>query len=485
MSKSSLLLVLTWLLQALLFASLPTPLAWADTMMIMPYSDVWVSEEDQAAIIAWNGTHEYLLLTVNARAVPLVSRSGRSVKVSETLAVQILPLPSVPEVKEGEEWPFKDLSSTLFNRLMRKARLTHFYGPAAASGEDISLVFYEEVGVHNLAVIEVENASELVDWILDFYSGKGIPVEEQTWPSGPVEAIASRYVRRGYRYFVVDVVMLDRTAKTISPLVFVFECDYVYYPLYISSLAIGDTSIKLFVIARYWLTQEEVRHTGLRVVLKDVLSYDDLIAISEDICHFMGDRPAKVTELVYEGPARKLRSDLEAVPKPTYEELRGYAYVALVLVPSTALVVVPAGLVAKKPRRPARANSEVVLLASALALTSSFVLMPLALALLGPPYYAGYQVPLAFPIALAVLAFSSSTALALEMCLPQEERRALLPALLVASAALLALASYMPAVSVLEVYPPVVYFALTFFMGIVFLLLLMGFASLAFRPPRP
>jgi len=484
LSKSSLLLVLTWLLQAFLFASLLTPAAWADTMMIMPYSDVWVSEDDQAAIIAWNGTHEYLLLTVNARAVPLVSGSGRTAKISETLAVQILPLPSVPEVREGEEWPFHALSSILFDRLVRKAVLTRFYG-SAASDEGVSLVFHEEIGVHNLAVIEVSNASELVDWIVEFYSGKGIPVEEQTWPSGPVEAIASRYVRRGYRYFVVDVVELNQTVRTIQPLVFIFKCDYVYYPLYVSSLAIGDTNIKLFVIAKYWLTEEEVRSTGLRVVLRDRLSPGDLMAASEDIYDFMGGETVRITELVYEGPTRKLRSDLEAVPKPSSEELTGYAYMAAVLGSSTAIVVLPTGFsIRRKPRtgKAVKIELNVALLASTCALALSFVLMPTAVAIFEPPYYAGYNSPLGFPIALFILALSSSTALAMELCLPWDKKRKILPvAFLAILAAFLFLVSSITAMSVPQLYPLGAYFVLRFFMGIVFLLVLAALAELLAR----
>ncbi|MCK5640975.1 MAG: hypothetical protein KAJ19_09270, partial [Gammaproteobacteria bacterium] len=77
-------LVLCLLTLALLFPAVP-PAASGDGGMFWDVNDFDVTEPGQNAIIAWNGTHETLILSVD------VQTSG-----GDTKAVHVVPFPSLP-----------------------------------------------------------------------------------------------------------------------------------------------------------------------------------------------------------------------------------------------------------------------------------------------------------------------------------------------------------------------------------------------------
>ncbi len=394
LTKAKPVLFALYLLQAFLMIPALAVTAGADRMVLVPYPDVAVIEGAQAAVIAWNGTHEYLLLSVNARLSGLTQEAAVAGR-ARVLAIQIMPFPSIPEVSEGDRYVFHRLGEVLTEHLLEKYRYypTPLYrglgGPWHAGEESISLVFFGEIGAHHLAVLEVRDAGQLIDWVKDFYAEKGLYLTGQEDLLKRAEAVVADYVRRGYRYFAVDMIVLAEEDKTIEPLAYTFECDYVYYPLYISSTSGGETDVKLFVLADAWLSKSQVAAAGLEVALRDELSNAELMRISPVIREFMGGGPVRITVLTYSGPAEELKADLEAKPRLTacgFWSLGQISMTAVLGSSMALLAILAAGLAWGGGKQELRREFKLACLASCLALVLSLLYMPMVLPVVRPPY---------------------------------------------------------------------------------------------------
>ena len=430
------------LLQALLLAPILAPTASADRMTVVPVPGLDVLEGSQKAIIAWNGTHEYLLLSVDVE-LQLEVRQQFNERLSEEepiLVVQLMPFPSVPEVLEADREAFYELEDILYEHLARKSVVSYYVktygsrlGPAprgAPVAEPmVELIFYEEVGAHHVAVLEVRDARELVSWLVDFFAQKGFDVSEQMEQFSQAEDILADYVERGYRYFTVDVMAIrpDEVAST-EPLAYLFECGCVYYPLYISTVAEGHTSVRLFVLAEGWLRREDVRKAGLTLAIEDELEAEEVERISEDIYELLGARGAKLTVLTYDGAIELLKTDLEAQLGPSLSKAISQAQLTAFSSASVALIALPSIRVRGKPRK-ADADVAVAFITSLLALFSLLCLSPALLVLVNPPYvYVGrYRMGSYGPWPFYALMLAASASLALTLLLSAGDERARLP----------------------------------------------------------
>ena len=123
-------------LQALLLAPILTPTASADRMTVVPVPGLDVLEGSQKAIIAWNGTHEYLLLSVDVEIRALIAEAETRHSLSEEpvirvveepiLVVQLMPFPSVPKVLEADREAFYELGDILYQHLARKSVVSYY-----------------------------------------------------------------------------------------------------------------------------------------------------------------------------------------------------------------------------------------------------------------------------------------------------------------------------------------------------------------------
>ena len=437
-------------LQALLLAPILAPTASADRMTVVPVPGLDVLEGSQKAIIAWNGTHEYLLLSVDVEIRALIAEAETRHSLSEEpvirvveepiLVVQLMPFPSVPKVLEADREAFYELGDILYQHLARKSVVSYYLktysgrlGPAPrgvpAAEPMVELIFYEEVGAHHVAVLEVRDAHELVSWLVDFFAQKGFDVSEQMEQFSQAERILVNYVKRGYRYFTVDVMAVkpDEVAST-EPLAYLFECECVYYPLYISTVAEGHTSVRLFVLAGGWLRREDVRKAGLTLAIEDELEAEEVERISEDIYELLGARGAKLTVLTYDGAIELLKTDLEARLGPSLSKAISQAQLTAFSSASVALIALPSLRVRGKPRK---ADEDVVaaFVADLLALFSLLCLSPALVALVNPPYvYVGlYHMGSYGPWPFYAFMLAASASLALTLLLSAGEERARLP----------------------------------------------------------
>ncbi len=224
-----------------------------------PYPKIdHVSESGQKAVIAWNGTHEILTLSTD------VSSS------EETEVVELMPLPSNPAIYMGEKQSFLKVQGLVNMYFVAKAQaepkfwsILEYRGSRTASimGEQtqsVTIKFQEVIGAHFLTVVEVEEASELVQWLEIFLETKGHTEELPL----RLEELCSHYVEDKMNFFVIDMITTNSTVKTVEPLVYEFKSSILYYPLLMSSLFSGDTDISLFTITNNELNDNLIIKEG-------------------------------------------------------------------------------------------------------------------------------------------------------------------------------------------------------------------------------
>ncbi|MDY6985022.1 MAG: hypothetical protein SVE93_01255 [Candidatus Thermoplasmatota archaeon] len=225
--------------------------AFADRGMITAYPDISVYEPGQKAILAWNGEKEVMILSTDVRA------SG------DTKVLEIIPFYSEPEIEKGD---FKSFSA-LEGIFMKNAPMSK---GSESSGLGIEIVAHKRIGPHDLTTIfvnffetpaidsqharEERYAKEFKEFVTPYLEGIGI--SSITFPD-EFGAILNHYSAGGYRYTgslnggfycVLDVIDIGDKEESVTPLVYTFETDMLYYPLEISKLASGETNIQLYLV---------------------------------------------------------------------------------------------------------------------------------------------------------------------------------------------------------------------------------------------
>lgn len=192
---------------------------------ILPTSDADVYGPGQKAIVAWNGEIECLILSTDLYA------SG------DTRVLEVLPLPSMPNVEMGSFESFEAVQNLMMKNI-----------PRAAGAEDkarLKIVFHERIGAHDVTVVRATSAEDLSRFIADYARGMNIPqpgIAERT------RQILTDYLERGFNYWVFDLVNLQSDTRSLEPIVYEFQTQSLYYPLKVSSTAKGSTEILLYLI---------------------------------------------------------------------------------------------------------------------------------------------------------------------------------------------------------------------------------------------
>jgi hypothetical protein len=215
---------------------------------------VQVTETAQKAIIAWNGTYEALILSTDVSST------------NESEVVEIMPLPSNPTISKGETRSFGEVTAlvnSFFDATINRRYYYYFrYGMLYVQSEgfglkdtqSISITFQETIGFHFLTVVKAEDSRDLMQWLDDFLENRGYNSE---LPSG-LEELVAKYIRDETKYFVIDVIKTNSTVQTVDPLIYQFQTSKLYYPLRISSLFSGATSISLFTITTNEMKKDSV-----------------------------------------------------------------------------------------------------------------------------------------------------------------------------------------------------------------------------------
>lgn len=286
----------------------------ADRGLISVTPDASVYEPGQKAIIAWNGREEILILSTDVTSS------------TETLVLELLPLPSEPKVEPASFKSFEEIQ-----RLIWQEGTQQYYGRTINEVKDASVevVFHEQIGAHNITVVKATDTAELVDWIENFLQANKIT---ETVSLGEFEPTVKDYMGRGFQYYVLDLITVTPNERSVDPILYHFNSSFLYYPLVITSPVSGETKITLFLLTKgrvendYFPMQKTLYRFSLYPKpIEFVLSKGELSKIDLRIGELFEDM-AWLTVLKYDGNLSWITTDLmiaeealnpDATVKPT------------------------------------------------------------------------------------------------------------------------------------------------------------------------
>lgn len=180
----------------------------------IPFSPhVKIFEPNQRAMIAWNGKEEILLLSTDLR-------SSEPTKVLE-----VIPLPSEPEVKKGDVEVFRKATALINKKLAARWELTKSLGgreidKSKPAGE---VTFHKKIGAHDISVIHVLDTNGFIEWVENYL--KSSNVDNPQIPEG-LKSVIGEYLGEGFSWFVFDVVELDEEPKTGQAIQYRFKSSF-------------------------------------------------------------------------------------------------------------------------------------------------------------------------------------------------------------------------------------------------------------------
>ncbi|MEO0098739.1 MAG: DUF2330 domain-containing protein [candidate division WOR-3 bacterium] len=276
-------------------------LAYGDKGLLpLTRPDISLYTPAQRAIILWNGKKEVLILSTNVSAQ------------EKTKALEILPLPSVPEIKEGDFSYFEKVFKLIRKNSPLPKDLPTFKGKERPG---IEIIFKKEIGPHNITTVRANDYKEFKDWTEKFlktYSLGG------TIPERLADLIGD-YLRRGIKIFAFDLIDLTEEESSLKPLIYEFSSPKLYFPLLISNLSSGKTEIQLFVFAKgipaIWFSDAPLDFAYYERLGKKVkpiifkVAQKDFGEIFPQYRNFFSS-PPYFTSLHYSGDLTELKSDL-------------------------------------------------------------------------------------------------------------------------------------------------------------------------------
>lgn len=203
----------------------------------------WVSiyEPNQRAVIAFNGREQMLILSTDLRAS------------EPTKVLEVIPLPSEPDVKKGDMTVFSKavdlINRKLFPNRSGIAGMGGFGAFGAAGRTPLppagEVTVREKIGAHSISVTHVLDGQRFVQWAEDYLVEQG--VDQPKIPT-PLKSVIREYIRDGFEWFAFDVVDLGKETVTKDAIQYRFKTDALYYPLRITRAEKGDTNVRLLIL---------------------------------------------------------------------------------------------------------------------------------------------------------------------------------------------------------------------------------------------
>ena len=264
-----------------LFLVLGTAPLFADRGSIPFNPNVQIFEPNQRAMIAWNGDEEILLLSTDMRAS------------QATQVLEVLPLPSEPQVKKGDVETFRRANS-LINKKIRRFAQPGGKGRDLAPGAPPAgeVTFHKKIGAHDISVTHVLNTAGFISWVEKYLKSAG--VQNPIIPAANRRIIAE-YLAEGFTWFVFDVVSLDEVLSTGEAIQYRFKTKFLYYPMKITQTVVGHTKVDLLVLTPKLLerfpgipiSQVQLRHEPISITSQELRSLnpemDALLSHREDM----------------------------------------------------------------------------------------------------------------------------------------------------------------------------------------------------------
>jgi hypothetical protein len=295
-----------------LIALLTSSSVFANSGMIVMAPTVELDESAQNAIVAWNGKEEIIILSKDVE-------SSKS-----TLVLEVIPLPSNPEVDKGSMESFEKLVK-IINEKTAHWEITEGGEEEAIMVGGVEVTLHKKIGAHDVTVVKVNDLDYFVSWVEKFTSSKGF---ENVEISKEFKATVKNYLDKNIKFFVFDVIETSKAKRNVEPLIYRFKTNYLYYPLEITATSdVGRSSskINLFLITSEKIDRRLVAHTGLLPTLgfgyDFKLSEEEVKDVSPEIRDLFRSDPF-LMDVSYMGPLNKLNRDL-IVPKDYKQNLEG------------------------------------------------------------------------------------------------------------------------------------------------------------------
>lgn len=231
--------------------------AQGDGALIPFLPHVQVFEPNQNAVIAWNGQEEILILSTDTYAS------------TATKALEVIPFRSEPAVKKADPETFEKATRLINNQNAQRysPRTSGFAAaaaaPAAPAGE---VTLHERIGRHEISVTHALDETGFCTWAEEYLRSQG--ADTPIIP-GPIRRAVQGYLKKGFEWFVYDVVELGAAVRTNEPIQFRFQSDCLFYPLAITQTESKKVDVRLLILTpEYLLAYPELPRSHIRVGLQ-------------------------------------------------------------------------------------------------------------------------------------------------------------------------------------------------------------------------
>jgi hypothetical protein len=200
---------------------------------------VTLNESSQRAIIGWDGKTEVLCLATDVSAS------------KETTVIEFLPLPSKPNVTLGNRESFEAVERVLARRDVRFFKKGARFGKGdrgpLEGAEPFQITFHQRLGAHDITVVKVNRPHEFADWVQE--KAKELTGGQASLPDS-IRKLITKYLNEyNCSYFAFDVIEVAPDPRSVEPIIYEFKSQILFYPLEISTVFQGQTSIDLIVFS--------------------------------------------------------------------------------------------------------------------------------------------------------------------------------------------------------------------------------------------
>lgn len=286
------------LILAILFLFCGSLFAGKAAVPFNPKAEIY--EPHQRAFIGWNGEEEIMTVSADMRAS------------QKTKVLEIMPLPSKPEIRTVELDLFRETASLISKKLQEVPHTREEEANMVRPDLGGLLIFYGQVGVQEISLAQATDRERFVNWA-NSYLRSGAD-DAPVIPDAMLDLIES-LIKDGYTWFVFDVITLEPQLTTIEPIQYRFRTDELYFPLRASSTELGYTRIDVQVLTPKRLKEFPGINTSRVALLHEPveLTSAELLKLAPEIDDLLGE-PASclLRNWQLQGPLNGFYQDLLA-----------------------------------------------------------------------------------------------------------------------------------------------------------------------------
>ena len=199
-----------------------------------------IREPKQDAIIAWNGKEQLLYLQTTLAAS------------EETKVLEVMPLPNKPIVEASEIGVFKRCAFLLPRPSAPASGGAAPFG-VLSNSPAAKVVERKMIGAHDIRTVELLDAKRFSDWVIQEFQRDG----EQLEIPEPLLKVIDEYAKDGFKWFLFDVVNVEKEQAKKTPLRIRFATDHLYYPMRVTRTEKGITTVSLSLLTNVPFSKED------------------------------------------------------------------------------------------------------------------------------------------------------------------------------------------------------------------------------------